>query len=49
MAVGVQGRLDAAVPESLHDCPRVGSLGDEHRGIAMTEVMEADLRVEADF
>lgn len=42
VGVGVHGQGDGAVPDELHDHPRVVALGEEQGGEGMAEVVEAD-------
>lgn len=47
VTVGVERHLDAAVPESLHDRSGMGALSDEHRGVAVTQIVETDPGVDS--
>lgn len=47
VTVRAQRDLDGAVTEALHDCPRMGALGNEHRHIAVAKVVESGLLWEA--
>lgn len=35
--------LDGAVAEAFHDRPRISTIGDEHRGVAMSKVVKSCL------
>jgi len=41
MAVRIERDRDGAMSHPLHDRPGVSALGDEHRGVAVPQVVEA--------